>query len=261
MKRLIVSVLFLSATQLSAQTIYDNTFGISGGLFFPEMDTVLRVDDGDSDLGTQVSLEDDLRFDSSDQIARFELFWRPAQKHRISMEYYAINRDTSWVLDADLEIGETVYPVGTQVSSNFDTRIIPFIYEYSVYQTADTEVGLGGGFHWIDLEFGIRASGTSLEEFSSVSGPLPLVGFSVDHRFAERWMFRGTLQAFSASVNKIDGTIVSARAGVDYQFTPAFSLGLGYDLFDLDVDLRKNSWKGRVSYDYNGFNLRAALTW
>ena len=115
--------------------------------------------------------------------------------------------------------------------------------------------------HWIDLDFGIRATNTTLEERSTATGPLPLIGGSFDHRMADKWLLRGSLQAFSASVNNIDGSILSARIGVDYQFNPKFAMGLGYDFFDLDVELEKRGWDGEVSYDYNGLNLRASLIW
>ncbi|GJM07987.1 MAG: hypothetical protein DHS20C11_02630 [Lysobacteraceae bacterium] len=249
------AALVLSGSVL-AQNVYDSKFGIGGGVFFPSADTSLRVDASNSDIGTGIDLEGDLNFDKDDTVGRLTAFWRPAQKHRIFVDYYAIDRSSRTTLKGDLEIDGEIYPIDTVVNASFDTTVVPIFYEYSIYQTPRTEVGIGGGVHWLDLEFAINATGTTLNEFSSVSGPLPLIGFSVDHMMTDQWMFTGSLQAFSANVGDYDGSIVSAAIGVEYWFNRNFSLGVGYDYFDLDVDLDKQAWTGNVNYGYDGANLR-----
>ena len=255
MRRVWISglILFLAASPLAAQ---DYNFGVYVGAFFPSVDTDIRVDPAGSDGGTSISLEGDLKFDSSDNVFRFGGFWRFAKRHRLFVDFYDIERSTRTQIQGDLIIDDDVFPVDTVLSAEFNTNIIPIYYEYSLIQSERTEIGIGLGVHWLDLEFAIAATNSDLAEFADASGPLPMLGASFDHFLSDQWVLTGSLYALSANVNDIDGDIISARIGVEYLFSDQFSAGLAYDYFDLDVELNKSDWDGQLGYQYDGAALR-----
>jgi hypothetical protein len=46
--------------------------------------------------------------------------------------------------------------------------------------------------------------------------------------------------------------LINASIGLNYQAFENFGIGLNYNVFDLDVDVKKNNWRGNANISYDG---------
>ena len=59
-------------------------------------------------------------------------------------------------------------------------------------------------------------------------------------------------QYFALSIDNIDGSIVNYRAAVIWQPKKWVGLGIGYDNFNIDVDISKPRFDGSLDWTYSG---------
>ena len=94
-------------------------------------------------LGVIIDLEDALDLDASSLVLRGTGSFRFGERrqHTIVYDYFRIHRKATKILEADLEFGDYIYPVGTRIDSKFNLSIIRAKYEYSFLQ--DDRVSMG----------------------------------------------------------------------------------------------------------------------
>ncbi len=74
-------------------------------------------------------------------------------------------------------------------------------------------------------------------EFSDVTAPLPVLGLSGSWEFAPKWSLYGRLQIFRLEVGDYDGSIDHLAIRLEHQTFRHVGFGLGYDFFELDIDI------------------------
>ena len=101
---------------------------------------------GAKGLGIEVDVEDALDLDSSVSVFRVDGLWRFTSnlRHRLDLSWFDISRDSSTTLLKDIQIGETLFPLGTQVTTSFDLQVFKGAYSYSFFQ--DDRIDLGVSF-------------------------------------------------------------------------------------------------------------------
>lgn len=240
----------------------EEVFRIDAGAFFAFIDTSVRVDSKNLELGTDIDLEDDLGFDDSNTSFLMGGYWRFAKRHRLFASYFAIDRDTSGVLDEKLEIGGDIYPVDANVTSDFDFQIIPIAYGYSFVNNEKYEFTGIVGLHWYQVDFAISAaavggSGPGVQAATSVNAdvPLPMLGFSYEYRFSDRWTAGALVQAFylgNSSSLDFSGSLLNLGVKTEYWIFNNIGIGAALDYFKLDADVETDDWKGSLDYAYYG---------
>ena len=123
---------FLSTAGLAADWIKpgEERVKFGGGVFFPNFDTKLRIDNNNIG-GTEVDLEDDLGFSSNETTFWVGGYWRFAAKHRFAAAYFQFDRDASVIANTDITIGDEIYPAGARLDSKFKYQVLPISYAYS----------------------------------------------------------------------------------------------------------------------------------
>ena len=89
------------------------TWLISGGVFLPEFDTNIRVNNTNLDAGAGVNLEDKLSLEKRNETSYFDLKWRFFERHRLGVSYFRFKRDASATASQDIQIGD-----GTIIEDN-----------------------------------------------------------------------------------------------------------------------------------------------
>jgi hypothetical protein len=69
------------------------------------------------------------------------------------------------------------------------------------------------------------------------------------------------LDWLSASIDKYDGTIINAAAGVNFAATRHFGVGLSYNYFELDIGIKDSNWRGRSESRIDGPYLYLSASW
>ena len=245
---------FLSVSAALAQELERSRFNIRAGIYFASADTQIRLDATDGSSGTDIDFEDDLDLDDDETMMLLGADWRFAQRHRLELEYFRLDRGGLQTLRGTIDFGDETFPFETEVSSFFDTEILRAGYTYSFFMDETKELALGIGFHITDLAMGISDDEDS-SEFSDVTAPLPVIGIEGGWEFAPKWSVYGRLQLFRLEVGDYDGSIDHLAVRLEHQTFRHIGFGLGYDYFELDIDIDNSDWRGFANYQFHGPTL------
>lgn len=239
----------MSATPVESGWQQRDGLSVSAGMFLPNYDTKIRKSSG-STAGSDISLEDDLGLDSDDEIPVFSIAVRPWPRHKFFLSYMGMDRDADQVLAEDLIFDGITFPAGTQVDTQFDIDMYRAGYTWSFLQKETWELGFSMGAYWVDMDMTVSTLGGQLEADYSESEPFPMFGFSGSWLLNDKWLVRGTAEAFSIDMNDVEGDFYNVRVEAEYAVTANISIGAGYDLVRIDAkDTEKNN---KVNYDYDG---------
>lgn len=150
--------------------------------------------------------------------------------------------------------------MGAQVTAGLGFEVIEAAYEYAFVTTPRAEVSGSIGLHYTTLEARISAVVTAggagatrtVGGPRSVAAPLPVVGVRGMWRLAETVYLDAQAQYFSLAIDDIKGSLYNYRAALVWQPTRRIGVGLGYDAFGVDVDLRQDDFRGKVDWIYRG---------
>ena len=81
---------------------------------------------------------------------------------------------------------------------------------------------------------------------------MPVVGLRGMWRLGEKVYLDAQAQSFSLAIDGIKGSLYNYRAAVIWQPLRRVGVGVGYDAFGVDVDLRKDDFRGKVDWVYRG---------
>jgi hypothetical protein len=74
-------------------------------------------------------------------------------------------------------------------------------------------------------------------------------------------VFLARVDWLSASIGDYSGGLWNANAGINWQFSKHFGVGLSYQTFTLDVDVDKSDWHGKAEADQHGPMLSLTASW
>ena len=188
------------------------------------------------------------------------LNWRSANSHWGawfgSWQYDVVG---SRVWEDSLPIGGTEIPVGASVTSDFDAKWYILEATYSFYRSETVDAGIGIGVHTVDLDTQITATfEIGDQEAKLVSSrldtlaPLPNVLVYLHWKFAPRMSMVTRFGYFSLNYSDYSGQMTNAHAMVNYQLSPRWALGLGYQFVDLDLDIEKKDFTQVYDMNFSG---------
>ena len=249
---LLMPVLLSLAGAAAAQTDEPPPFSVSLGVFFTDRDTDTRIDAA-TDTGTEVDLEEDLGFDRSDSVFRLDGYWRFATNHRIDVSAFDLSRDAVKVIDRDITIGDTVYPIDTEVTGKLDLNIYKAAYTWMFRNEGRSFLGASAGLYIADIGTQFAGPlGLVDREKNDITAPLPVFGLRGAWQMSERWALRGSAELFVFEYDAFDGSLYDVFAGVDYSMTEKLSLGLGFNSVRFDLGFDDDRLHGAVDWSYAG---------
>ena len=250
------------------------TFKLSLGYYYPNFDSRVAVGVSGATPPGDINPEQDLGLDKNLGGARFDGYWRFADRHRIYFGYYNLDRSASKVLTKDigpieipsLGVNDTIL-AGSNVNVDAKWEVFILGYDYSFYKTDTLEVAGMIGLNVAQL--GTKLSGTLITTNhgtlygetagSTLTAPLPAIGLSGDWAIDDRWRIRGHAGAFKITIQNIDAKVVDANISGEYRVWGNIWGGLGYSL--LNASAEKNDGSSDVSLDWRtgGLQLYASM--
>lgn len=94
----------------------DDRVWLQLGAFFPKIDSDIRIDASDEQLGTEIDLESDLGFKNSTTVFNGVLGYQFARRWHVEAEYFNVGRKSTATIDREIIIDDTVYPVNAELS-------------------------------------------------------------------------------------------------------------------------------------------------
>lgn len=234
-------------------------FSLSLGTFLLDTSTELRVD-GTSGRGTEIDAEQDLGLHNTDSF-RFDGYWRFKERHKLRVLFFNSTRSDSHIIDREITIRDTVYPVNAQIDTHFGTRVTELAYEYAFLRREKYEIAATAGLHNLRFRLGVSANQTAsggtaeLSQDANADGPLPVIGLRGIWRFGKQWALDAQAQFFKIHIEPYDGRLEDYTASVVWMPFTHVGLGAGYNEFVTRVDVSADRFNGRLRWRYGGARI------
>ena len=248
---LLVAGLSYLAAPAAADSLDDDRFSLSLGVFITDRNTKARFDSSLGD-GTDIDFEKDLGLNSSDSVFRVDGYVRFSERHRADFSVFDLSRKNSNQIEKEIQWGDTLYSIDTVVESDNGLSIYKAAYTYSFLNGEDGYLGATLGIYVADWKVSIEEETTGLAEVGDLTAPMPVIGLRGEYALSDRWSFRASGEFFFVEYDNVDGSLVDIYAGFDYSIRDHLSLGIGFNRVTINVDSTKSSFGGALDWQYSG---------
>lgn len=238
-------------------------FNVSGGVFVPAKELTIGVN-GDTPNDV-IDFGKDLGFDDSDVTFTFNFFWRFSnnKKWSVALEYFATDNTQNEVLKNEIHWGDTSYPAGTEVATNFKLGLYRILFGRVITRGKKHELIVGLGIHALDIYSQIQALGYAGDVNFEVEkdfdlkrvnllAPVPNVGLKFLYTPSKKWGIGARLDWFSLNTDKFGGYLWNVGPSVSYQVFDFVGVGASYRFFKTSLDVHKRVWDGSFDLLYQG---------
>lgn len=234
------------------ETWRKDRFQVALGLYRPNFDTEIRVDDSVSGAsGTLLNLEDDLDLQDRESQIVFGAHFRIAKRHMIEFDYVALKREDETSIGFTIDYDGNILDVNEDVTTTFNTEVARLAYRFSFINNEKMELSAALGLHITDLTVGLNAIGED-PDFNEVTAPLPTLGMGWKYRFNDNWHFNIRGDWLDIEIDNVEGKLTAGLAEVSWFPWQNFGFSLGYNIWDMSVSYGKDRLTGTVEYRYDG---------
>lgn len=272
-KRLPVSILLFVlisppafAQSDSIHPILASEFTLTGGIFFPNEEFKISVH-GETPRA-DVDFNDAFKVSRSESTGAMNFRWRFGEKWSLAGQYWSVSDVGKATLEEDVEWRDVVLEQGTFAKGEVGVDIARIFFGRKFSTSPKHEFGAGLGAHWLKLSASVEGQvltnlGDTEHYRDSVSSaaPLPNLGAWYTYAFSPRWAITAKADWLSVSFDEYSGSLLNAGAGIDWAIMEHFGVGLSYNYFKIDVDVKKSDWKGSTRNTQQGPFLYFNATW
>ena len=238
--------------------LLDDTFMASLGSFILDANTSVRLD-GQSGRGSEINWQDSFGGGSGTRF-RFDGAWRFADRHKVRGMWFNFSQTRSNEFDREIHWGDATFPVNATVKGLYEFDIYELAYEYAFMRREGLELSGSIGFHLAQFKTGLSAeidtgggSGTAeIGDEGKLNAPLPVIGGRAIWRIGGDFWLDALVQFFSLSYENVDGRLIDTRINILWQPKDWGGIGVGYNRFDMDVDVHRERFTGRLDWVYDG---------
>jgi hypothetical protein len=234
-------------------------FSLSVGGFATETDSSVQINSETLGVGAIIDLENTLGVDERNfQTYRIDANYRfgESRRHEIEFHYFNSERTGDRTLDQDLQIGDTFFPAGTGVVTEFDLRFANFDYVYNFLMDDRVRLGVSVGLHTTGIGLKVSEVGGQKVEDESFTAPLPMVGLRADVILTKRWRLKTDFNLFYLEYDKYTGRLGDSYLGVEYLPWKNFGFGAGFNYINYRVEADPGSdidFNGQLKFQLTGF--------
>ena len=233
---------------------------VSFGAFFAGYNSGITIGSKNLGLGLVIDIEDALGLDVSKFATRGKVIYRfgKTKKHALAAGYFGINRNAKKILEDSLQLGEIIYPIGTEVTSKYNLSIIRLKYDYSFYQDKRVSLGASIGFFIMPVNFSVRAQGKE-DQVTNFVAPLPLIGLRSDFQIGKKFYLRQTAELLYLSFTDFKGSLLDLTIMLEHKTFKNVGFGFGINSNRVNVTIKdpesKLNFFGDIRMEYTGLLL------
>jgi len=232
-------------------------FSLNLGGFVTSFNTDVSI--GVRNAGIAVDVEEGLGLDTNMTVFRGDAIFRlgESRRHRLDFGFMDLNRSGTKALGRDITIGDTTYPIGATVETEFDFRLFKGSYSYSLVQDNKIDFGLGIGLYVAPIKFRISSTSSGAVEEEDVTAPLPFFGIRLDYAITPKFFIKQSVDFFYMEYKQFTGRLLDLKIGLEYNIWKHFGLGLAYNYFNIDIEGDGDviDWKGSLGFGFTGLML------
>ena len=233
----------------------DERFRLSAGALYVTTKTSYRADSSTGVMGTAVDGEDTFGLDHSDVEPKFQAVVRVATRHRLSFDYFTLDRSgNSLVGGTPIAFGDVILPATVPLATKMSLRTFGITYEYSFWHDEKLEIAATAGVHITDVSTQVRVQTSTLHllEDEDEAGPVPTVGLDATWVISKRFYLDARGQYLDVHVNNLGGSLGFFYLDALYRYRPNVALGVGYSQIRADLTSARASHGGAFDFDTKG---------
>ncbi len=233
-------------------------FSLIMGGFVTGLNSDLLIGSRQLGLGVCLNLEDALGLETSSLVLRGELEYNFGKRARqaVRFGYFGFFRNARKIVESDLEIGDVIFPVGTEVTSEFDLQIFKGTYYYSFYMDDRVKLGFNLGLFVMPIRFSTSALHLS-EVATHFVAPLPVLGLHTNFAIAPKLFLKQSIEILYLEISDFKGSISDVNFKLEYNTWRHFGLGVGVNSYRLNITGSETSsslldFEGVIKTSYTG---------
>jgi hypothetical protein len=230
---------------------------ISLGAMHVSNSTTIRADSAAGVAGTTINGENDFGLDSSDWEPKFQATVRVAKRHRLSFDYFTLDRSGNTTLPLTgtpiLFRDVTLLP-GDPLQTKLSLRSLGITYEYSFWHSERLEIAGTLGVHATDVsaEARVQSPTRHIIQTEDQAGPIPTLGIDATWVVSKRFYLDGRAQYLKVNISNLDGSLGIYEFDVLYRYRPNVSFAVGYSDFTANITSTKTSKAGVFDFSTKG---------
>lgn len=233
-------------------------FDIGVSAFFADVETTVRLDGPNGELGTTVNFERALGLDSTKTRPLVGLKWRFFKRHSLRFDYFNLDRSGDQINEIEIRFGDVVFPIDNIPLESFvDIEVYNLGYDFSILFDEKKNWYVGLGLSLQDFEVGIRTNDDVISEAGDATAPLPTFVTGFQYAFTPKWILDLNYGWLEVDVDfdsgsTFDGSINAINAGVAWQVFKHVGFHAEYRYFDVEIDVQDPNFTGSMDYQYKG---------
>ena len=256
-----VLTVFLPTTAMAVDgpDLLADPFQLSLGTYILDTDTQVSLGGDDGSAGTDVNWEQVFGGGDADRF-RVDGAWRFGRHHRLRALWFDFSRRRTQFIDLDIDWGDESFPAETTVDSEMSFTILELAYEFAFVRREGLEVAATAGLHNTDFTASLSAivpagGGSGTREASDTAEyeyPLPVFGLrGLWHVGGDFWL-DASAQYFELEYKEYDGSIIDGRLTLQWQPRRWIGIGLGYNRFEVKLDINDEDSRDEIDWVYDG---------
>jgi hypothetical protein len=227
-------------------------FSISFGGFLTGLNNDIQLGSQTVGLGVIVNVEDALGLETTSTVLRSEVNYNfgKRRRHTAGLEYFGLFRNALKVLESDIEIGDQIFPIGTEVNSKYNLQIYKARYSYAYFQDKRVKLDASFGLFVMPITFSANAlnfKGTATDFVA----PLPVLGIGSTFAITPKLFVEQNVDFLYLKISNFKGLITDVNLRVEYNAWKHFGFGTGLNTFRLNIDAYEK--------DYDFFEFKGSL--
>ena len=254
-------------SQDSTNIPYDlpwDKFSFSLGGFLADLSSSAIIGSSKIGLGVSIDLENALGLDVSGFVIRSNAMYRFGNnnQHAARAGYFSFKRRATKILESDLEIGDTIIPIGSETTSIYNLRIIKVGYDFSFLQDERINFGVSFGLYIMPFTLKIEST-TTLSENTQFVAPLPTLGLRSDLLLTPKLFMKQSVELLYLKINNFKGSMMDIKLNLEYNIWNHVGLGAGFNYYRLTLEADGGDdypifeLNGYMEISYTGIQLYA----
>ena len=248
----------LVASADDAPNLLTDPFRVAIGTFSISSEPTIELN-GETSSGDNVNFDEVLGGGDASRV-RLDADWRFGDSHRHKMRLiaFSMSRDNKKVIDEQIDWGDVTYPVDAELKAEFKFNVVELAYEYAFLRSDNYELGGSIGLHYAGIDASLKAERTATGEVinrsndASVDVPLPVIGLRGLWKLPHNFYVDAQGQYFALAIDEYDGNVQDYRLMLTWQPKAWLGLGVGYNMFKVDLDVEKDKFNGSLAWKYDG---------
>lgn len=226
-------------------------FYFSLGAFVPKTSTSAQLGSSTPGVGAIVDFERALGMTTQEVVPDVSFRWRFADRWRLEMAYFALDRRGDKVIEQDIQWGDQTFVAGTEIHSKFNFSDLRTSVGYSVFRRRDKDVGVELGFHVASYNTALSSAG-GVSQAKRVLAPLPVLSGYGQFALTDEWMLSARVDRFVMSYDNYYGNITATSFELNYQPFRHVGFGLAYRSLFIHLSVTRPTWNATFDQTFQG---------